>query len=50
MPNFSLKDHNGSIEFISEKNKGTTFYIFLPLAELEEPNSSKVEENHKKSK
>ena len=38
-----IEDHNGSIAFISEKNKGTTFYIFLPLAELEEPNSSKVE-------
>ena len=40
-----IEDHNGSIDFISEKNKGTTFYIFVPLAVIEENDSIKSEKN-----
>jgi PAS domain S-box-containing protein len=40
-----VKDHGGSIKVYSELNKGTTFQIFLPLAEVEEHYSLKPKGN-----
>lgn len=38
-----VKDHGGMIKVYSELGKGTTFHIFLPLAEVEEQRSVKSE-------
>jgi signal transduction histidine kinase len=38
-----VEDHNGKIGFVSDKNKGTTFYVFIPIADTEDYGSSRTQ-------